>query len=385
MSGITTGTALLIGGLGAAAGDVTSGVLGANAAGNAASTQANSANQAANLQYQESQNALDFQKTEYNQSQANEAPWLQAGANSLSNLQYLLGVGPNGAPSSTTSPTSSPIPGAPGRIAGGPSLPTGATGQAVPGQTSLTGLGRQLTPLSQTPGSTALPVTPGLSQYGSTLGGTASSPGVPSGGAATPLTASPNTNLGAYGSLLQPYGETFQAPTSLTEQNDPGYQARLALGDQSLQQSAAARGSVLTGGTAKALDTYGQDYASNEYNQVYNRALTGYTTNYNAYQNQQNNEFNRLAALSGVGQTAANQLSSSGQAASNNVSSNLLSTGQQIGQDYQNAGAATASGYVGAANAYGGAVSGAGSNLQNLLLLQQLQGQQADPSYDYLG
>ena len=41
--------------------------------------------------------------------------------------------------------------------------------------------------------------------------------------------------------------------------------AGFQLGTDTLQHSAAARGSVLTGGTAKALDTYAQDYASNEY------------------------------------------------------------------------------------------------------------------------
>jgi hypothetical protein len=45
-----------------------------------------------------------------------------------------------------------------------------------------------------------------------------------------------------------------------------------------------------------------------------------------------------------------------------------------MGQAYQNAGAANASGYVGGANAWGGALSGASSNLNNLLLLKQLGG-----------
>src|SRR5579871_613418 len=84
-------------------------------------------------------------------------------------------------------------------------------------------------------------------QYGLGTGGTANGSGV------------------AQGSLLTPYSGTFSAPTGLTEQNDPGYQARLQLGTEAIQKSAAARGSVVTGGTAKALDTYGQDYASNEY------------------------------------------------------------------------------------------------------------------------
>ena len=180
--------------------------------------------------------------------------------------------------------------------------------------------------------------------------------------------------IGNPGSLLTPYGQTFTAPTELDEQNDPGYMARLKLGTDTLQHSAAARGSVLTGGTAKALDQYAQDYASNEYNNVYNRALQGFQTNYNVYNQNQANQYNKLAALSGLGQTTAGQLATSGQNAANGVTSNLLSSAQQQGQDIQNAGAATASGYVGSGNAWSGALGGIGGNLSNLLLLSQLGG-----------
>jgi hypothetical protein len=144
----------------------------------------------------------------------------------------------------------------------------------------------------------------------------------------------------------------------LTEQNDPGYLARLQLGTDAIQRSAAARGGVVTGGTAKDLATYGQDYASNEYGNVYNRALNSFDTNFNAYNTNQTNQFNKLAALSGVGQQTATQLAGQGQNASNNVTSN--------------AGAATASGYVGGANAYGSALNGIGSNISNLGLLSQM-------------
>jgi hypothetical protein len=91
------------------------------------------------------------------------------------------------------------------------------------------------------------------------------------------------------GSLVTPYSGSFTAPTGLDMQNDPGFMERLKLGTDAIQKSAAARGSVLTGGTAKALDTFGQDYASNEYGKVYDRALHGYQTHYNAYNNDQTN------------------------------------------------------------------------------------------------
>ncbi len=262
---------------GTAAAGLAGSAISANAAGNAADAQTAAANHAADLQQQESQQALDFQKQQYNTSQANEAPYLQAGAGGLNALQYGLGTG-----------------------------------------------------------------------------GTANGSGV------------------GQGSLLQPYGQSFTAPTGLTEQNDPGYQARLQLGTDAIQRSAAARGGVLTGGTAKALDTYGQDYASNEYGNVYNRALNTFGTNFNAYNTGQANQYNRLAGLSGAGQATAAGMAQQGQAASNNVTSNLLQTGQNVGQQINNAGAATASGYVGAANAYGTALNGIGNNLTNLGLMSQL-------------
>lgn len=202
-------------------------------------------------------------------------------------------------------------------------------------------------------------------------GGVPSSTSAPSNG---PSYGNVNPSLGGFGSLMQPYGQTFSAPTGLTEQNDPGYQARLQLGTDTLQHSAAARGSVLTGGTAKALDQYAQDYASNEYSNVYNRALNTFGTNYNVYNQNQTNQYNRLASLAGIGQQSAQQLGLAGQAASNNVSSNLLNTAANMGQQYNNAAAATASGYVGGANAYGGALGGIGGNISNLLMMQQLMG-----------
>lgn len=200
-------------------------------------------------------------------------------------------------------------------------------------------------------------------QYGLGTGGTANGSGV------------------GQGSLTTPYGQTFSAPTGLTEQNDPGYQARLQLGQTALEKSAAARGSVLTGGTAQAENQAAQDYASNEYGNVYNRALNTYDTNFNAYNTNQTNQYNKLAALAGTGQQTATNLANQGQAAANATSSIDLTTGQQQGQDIQNAGTATASGYIGAANAINGGIGGATSTLTNLGLLSQLGGAQSGSSY----
>lgn len=182
---------------------------------------------------------------------------------------------------------------------------------------------------------------------------------------------------------FQPWTQQFQAPTNVTEQNDPGYQFRLQQGNQALQNSAAARGNLLTGGTAKAIQQYGQDYASNEYGNVYNRALGEYQQNYSIFQQNQANQFNRLAAVAGVGQTAAGQLGSLGQSAAGNVGNILLGSAGQIGNTLMNQGAATASGYAGVTNALGGTLS----NLSQLYQLKNLlggSGGSVSPSYSGL-
>lgn len=307
MSGAATAIAIGagVGGIGS----ITSGIMGSNAAEDAASQQSQAAEKAAQLQYQASQNALDFTKQQYGNSQAELAPWLQSGAGALTQLDSLLGLSQ---PSSTT-----------------------------PGANNSPGAGGN---------------------------GTGTSP--------INLASSPNPANGAAGSLLAAYpGGDFKAPTAQDmAANDPGYQARLNLGTQALQQSAAARGNLLTGGTSQALNKYAQDYASNEYSNYYNQAYNTHAQNYNQYENQQTNTYNRLASLAGEGQTTANTLGTLGANASSAVSSNLLGTASQVGQDYQNAGAANASGIVGSSNSINGAINGGTSSISNILLLNSLLG-----------
>jgi hypothetical protein len=159
----------------------------------------------------------------------------------------------------------------------------------------------------------------------------------------------------------------FQAPTGVTEQNDPGFQFRLQEGLKALQNSAAAKGDLLSGGTLKGLNNYAQNEASNEYGNVYNRSFGQYLQKYNEFQNNQSNRFNRYAALAGVGQTAAGQIGQAGQNAAGNNAQILLNSGQQIGQDLQNAGAARASGY----NAWANAFNGGANNLSQLMYMRQ--------------
>lgn len=122
-------------------------------------------------------------------------------------------------------------------------------------------------------------------------------------------------------------------------QQDPGYAFRMAEGQKALERSAAARGGLQSGGTLKALSRYGQDYASNEFQNAYNR--------FNA---DRDRRFNRLSSLAGIGQTATSQLGAAGQNYASSAGQNIIGAG--------NAGAA---GQIASANAWGNAMSGVGN------------------------
>ena len=110
---------------------------------------------------------------------------------------------------------------------------------------------------------------------------------------------------------------------------DPGYAFRLSEGQKALEQSAAARGGLLSGTAGKALVNYGQNAGSQEYTNAFNR-----------YQAERQARLGPLQALTGMGQTTAQQVGQAGQTMATNA-----------GNDITNSAAARASGYVGGVNA----------------------------------
>ena len=151
---------------------------------------------------------------------------------------------------------------------------------------------------------------------------------------------------GAQGANFGKYSGDFTGADLLANQ-DPGYGFRLAEGQKALERSAAARGGLLSGGTGKALTSFGQQMGSQEYQNAYNR-----------YQTNRSNQLAPLFTLTGSGQASA-----AGQAvAAGNY-------GAGAAGNLTSAGAAQAAGDVGAANAVS---SGLGSYLgytgqQNLI------------------
>jgi hypothetical protein len=135
-------------------------------------------------------------------------------------------------------------------------------------------------------------------------------------------------------------------------QADPGYAFRLQEGIKALERSAAARGTVLSGGTLRELARYNQGFASNEYQNAYNR-----------FQQNRATRFNQLASISGLGQTTATQLGQLGSESATNIG-NLIVGGQTA------AAAARASGYQNWANV----AQNFGNLPLNWYLLSQLGG-----------
>jgi hypothetical protein len=76
------------------------------------------------------------------------------------------------------------------------------------------------------------------------------------------------------------YNKQFSAPTASELSNEPGFQFRLDQGRKALEQSAAGKGVLRTGGTLKDLINYGQNFASNEYGNAYNRKFNEYKFDY---------------------------------------------------------------------------------------------------------
>jgi len=74
----------------------------------------------------------------------------------------------------------------------------------------------------------------------------------------------------------------FAAPSFADAMKEPGYEFRLKGGTQALDRSAAAQGTLRTGGNLKNILEYGQNFAAQEYSNVFNRALQAHGANYTA-------------------------------------------------------------------------------------------------------
>jgi hypothetical protein len=139
---------------------------------------------------------------------------------------------------------------------------------------------------------------------------------------------------------------------------DPGYAFRLQQGELAQSRANAAAGGLGSGGALKAAQQYGQDYASGEYGQAFNRYLQG---------NQQ--RYNQLLGMAGLGQNANQLYATSGANYANQIGNLGMDAAKLNQQAYAGIGDAQASGYIGSANALSGMVSGIAKNLPGLTSL----------------
>ena len=168
------------------------------------------------------------------------------------------------------------------------------------------------------------------------------------------LGLSGNTGAQGYGSAARDFSMAdFQA--------DPGYAFRLSEGQKALERSAAARGGLLSGGTGKALQRFGQDLGSQEYTNAYNR-----------FQTNRANMLQPLQSLAGQGQTTANTLGTYGQNMVGDINQSLSNYGTNASNALIGGANARASGYVGQANALSSALGTGLGYMQNQALLKAL-------------
>ena len=142
---------------------------------------------------------------------------------------------------------------------------------------------------------------------------------------------------------------------------DPGYQFRMSEGLKALERSAASRGILQSGGTLKDITRFGQDVASQEYQNAFQR-----------YLEERRQRLQPLEYRINLGQAAA-----SGQAA------NVGSTAQNVGQLTTSLGNIRSAGIMGQSNAMTGALGNiAGLATQGAEAYGQYQA--AQPYMNYL-
>lgn len=171
---------------------------------------------------------------------------------------------------------------------------------------------------------------------------------------------------------LVPMSMEYQPFTEKEFQADPGYAFRLKEGLRALDRSAAARGGLLSGNQLRGVTEYGQNLASQEYTNAFNR-----------YQAERAARMQPLQSLAGVGQSASNTLAGAagqlgtgianayGQLGAGTASA-YGQLGQNVGANLIGAGNARASGYMGMANALTGGMGQFLNYQQNQALMNRL-------------
>ena len=177
-----------------------------------------------------------------------------------------------------------------------------------------------------------------------------------------------NTLLGIGGNTgAADYGRFATAdftPANFAANQDPGYGFRMSEGLKAVDRQAAARGGLISGNALKASQAYGQDMASQEYQNAFNR-----------FQTIRGNTLSPFQSGAAAGQSAAAMQGASnaafGNAGANAAASNnaaLGAFGQGASTAYGNAGNAMNTAYGNYGQGVTGTLGAYGTNYSNNLM-----------------
>jgi hypothetical protein len=298
-------------------------VLGADAAGDAAQTQAGATREA---------NAL--QEKQYQQTRTDLAPWRQTGSAANSKLAQLLGLSSGSASAESRDAIRSRLlPQFTTAAAQAPASDGGYQGENAP----LAGAGNWWS--------------------GGVLGRAAAQPGgastVDEAGLsaaierelASQATVATDPNAADYGSLLKRFTGDDLA-------SEPGYQFGLQQGQKGIDRRALSGGRYFSGAALKEAARYGNDYAGTKYGEAFNR---------DASQKRQAYDF--LSGQSSGGQNAATMTANAGSQMAGQVGANTTALGNAQG-----------AAQIAQGNAYGNALTNAAGTYNQGLLMDRILG-----------
>ena len=405
-------TAAIIG----AGASLAGGLLGSKGASRAAQTQANAATDAAKIQAASADKALALQERMYNEQIARNQPYTQAGRLAQNRLMSMLGLqadprytgsAPQNAMIQQPIYAQTPAPTMQTRDQLRQQLLAQYTTPGTPGYRT-NGVGMDGVDAQDVPGTPASVDEAGLNAAIDQLYNQQQqaqqqwqADQAQAGQVGTIEGNDPYYNMYANGYQAAPdlMVGNYQDPGDFTMesfQQDPGYAFRLSEGLKALDRTAAARGGLISGSAMKGAMRYGQDMASQEYQNAFNRYNQNRTFNSNlfnanrAYQTgqyNQNRNFNTdlykmnrsdalgaLGSLMSSGQNAANQMGAAGQNYAGNANSTFQQAGNAGAAGVNAAGQANAAGQMGQANSISNALNSAASSYTQGSLLNALRG-----------
>jgi len=155
------------------------------------------------------------------------------------------------------------------------------------------------------------------------------------------------------------YGFLMKRFNNQEFEKDPGYQFRMDEGNRGIAATQAARGGLLSGAAAKEAARYNQGFASNEYQNAYNR-----------FNNDQEGQYNKLSGIKSSGQNAATSMMQVNQG-----------QGDRMAQGYTNLGNNKAQ-LIGVQNDYNQEMLGSMNKLFQQGMAEKKSGRQSVNYYD---